>query len=88
MSKTDFEKTKKRFQKFFEDEDNQREVFNTVLNVASETLPDVNVTNPGALLNVANDPQVEPGTRGDALLILFLFLLALFLPDLFDEDAE
>jgi hypothetical protein len=71
----DFEKIQKRFKNFFKDEDHQRDVFNALVDVASETLPDVNVTNPSALLNVASNSREDEFNRRWAIVFLIIFIL-------------
>jgi|tagenome__1003787_1003787.scaffolds.fasta_scaffold18634610_1 hypothetical protein len=78
MSEKELNKVKKRFQDFFEEEDNQLNVFNTVLNVSSEILPDVDATNPAALQNVAANPDEPFENRLFALLILLFLLTIIF----------
>jgi hypothetical protein len=75
MSKKDFKKMKKRFEDFIEEEDNQLAVFSALVDVASETLPDVNVMNPNALLNVANNPREDEFNRRWAIVFLLIFIL-------------
>ncbi|AZV45190.1 hypothetical protein [Peribacillus asahii] len=87
-AKEDFKKAQERFERFIEKENNQLAVFNALRNVASETLPNVDVTNPNALLNVANDPQVNLPTRTLFLALLAFFILILFAFAEDDDDDE
>lgn len=75
ISKKEFKKIQQRFECFFEDEDNRFELFNTVMNVASEALPGVDVTNPSVLLNAAANAPVEEEEIPLGVLILIIFFL-------------
>ncbi|MED4761228.1 hypothetical protein ABET11_26990 [Priestia megaterium] len=76
ISKKQFKKIQQSFACFFEDEDNQLELFNTLVKHAAETMPGVDVTNPSALLDVAAETPAEDS--GFALIILlFIFLIIL-----------
>ena len=74
-ARKEFREAQKRFERFIENENNQLSVFNALRDVASSTLPGVDVTNPNALLNVANNPQQSPSNRADALLFVILIVL-------------
>jgi len=71
-----FREAQERFLRFIANENNQLEVFNNLREVASDTLPGVNVTNPNALLNVANNPQQnDEFERRWAIVFLIIFIL-------------
>lgn len=63
-------------------------VFNTLRNVASETLPNVDITHPNALLNLANNPQANISTRTLALLLLALFFILILFTFAEDDDDD
>ncbi|USK62554.1 hypothetical protein [Peribacillus asahii] len=76
QARREFRKAQKRFSRFIENENNQLAVFNALRDVASSTLPGVDVTNPNALLNVANNPQQnDEFERRWAIVFLIIFIL-------------
>ncbi|MFJ8246610.1 hypothetical protein [Peribacillus asahii] len=88
-ARKEFRKAQERFLRFIANENNQVEVFNALREVASDTLPGVNVTNPNALLNVANNPQQSPSNRQWAIVFLIIFILFfLLVPSATEEESS
>ncbi|USK87478.1 hypothetical protein [Peribacillus asahii] len=87
-ARKEFRKAKESFERFIENENNQLAVFNALREVASDTLPGVNVTNPNALLNVANNPQQSPSNRQWSIVFLILFVLFFLLAPSETEDES
>ncbi|MFF2445249.1 hypothetical protein, partial [Priestia megaterium] len=63
----------------FEDEDNKIELFNTLVNHASKTMPGVDVTNPSTLLDVAANPNTSTGGVDAFAIIIILFILLILI---------
>ncbi|MFB5285262.1 hypothetical protein [Peribacillus sp. Hz7] len=88
-ARKEFRKAQENFERFIANENNQLAVFNALRDVASSTLPGVNVTNPNALLNVANDPQRSPSDREFSVVFLLLFILFfLLVPSATEEESS
>ncbi|MFJ8256326.1 hypothetical protein ACIQ4Z_03460 [Peribacillus asahii] len=88
-ARKEFRETQERFRRFIANENNQLATFNTLREVASDTLPGVNVTNPNALLNVANNPQQSPSNRQWAIVFLIIFILFILLvPSTTQEESS
>ncbi|MFJ8268366.1 hypothetical protein [Peribacillus asahii] len=88
-ARKEFREVQERFLRFIANENNQLATFNTLREVASATLPGVNVTNPNALLNVANNPQQSPSNRQWAIVFLIIFILFfLLVPSATEEESS
>ncbi|MFJ8268492.1 hypothetical protein [Peribacillus asahii] len=83
-----FREAQERFLRFIANENNQVATFNALREVASDTLPGVNVTNPNALLNVANNPQRSPSDREFSIVFLIIFILFFLLVPTEEEESS
>jgi hypothetical protein len=75
ISKKEFKKIQQNFECFFKDEENKIELFNTLVNHASKTMPSVDVTNPSTLLDVAANPNTPESVFSVSVLLLIFILL-------------